>query len=90
VNTRENESSPALATVTYLQEMMPKYQKLGITNAQSSILEVVSDVLWTVGEQTASINILRELVTSGSMGITKRKKSTLQAQLVSFSHAVEC
>jgi hypothetical protein len=85
MNTREHESSPALATVTYLQEMMPKYQELGITHAQSSILEVVSDVLWDVGEQTASINILRELVDSKSIGITKRKKSTLQAQLVNYS-----
>jgi serine-protein kinase ATM len=60
VASRQSSSSTLLATATYLHDLMPICQDLEL-DVEPVVLDIVSDVLWSQGEHTASIKMLESL-----------------------------
>lgn len=84
VATKQNATTTALATVTYLFDLLPKCREMNLGDVEGPIHEAVSDVLWSHGEQTAAINILRSLSSQQQPNSpTKHQKAaTMLAKLV--------
>jgi ataxia telangiectasia mutated family protein len=85
VATKQNATTTSLATVTYMFDLLPKCREMNLVDVEGPIHEAVSDVLWSHGEQTAAINILRSLSfhQKPNSPTKHQKAATMLAKLVS-------
>jgi serine-protein kinase ATM len=88
ISQSQNKGDESLSTVTYLSDLMPVCEKLGL-NESLSIQEAVADILWAQNEQVAAIQILSSLtgqsaVRAGSARQSRsHKTAAILAKLVS-------
>jgi len=79
----------SLAMATYLSDMIPTCQELGL-DLEVNIQDAVSDILWSQSEQTASIHMLRSLTTHvlPKANHSAADSATLLAKLVRLHFAI--
>jgi hypothetical protein len=66
---------------------MPICQEFNLAGIETSIMETMSDVLWSQGEQVAAINVLQNLTAQATRSPSRdHSKSTMLAKLVRFQY----
>jgi serine-protein kinase ATM len=94
ISQSQNKGDESLSTVTYLSDLMPVCEKVGLDDSLH-IQEAIADMLWAQNEQVAAIQLLSNITTQSAAPGGPARKSTshktaaILAKLVSrYSHSL--